>query len=128
MGLSSNILWHQTDSIVKLRKILAQRKILCSYSLEDMRFILGVKVAFAMVSMCDLPFSELSTYIGKYGHYSIGLSRSWGIAHKFNPVWYCESQSMVVDELKKTLEKMKQTGAADSVIPLFFNIFIHKNG
>ena len=77
MGLSSNILWHQT-TFNSMRKILASRMVSCSYSIEDTSFLIGGKTAFAMVSMCDLPFSELATYLDKYGGYTLGFSRSWG--------------------------------------------------
>lgn len=121
MGLSSNILWHQTN-YNSMKKILAARKILCSYSVENTSFLIGGKTAFAMVSMCDLPFSELSTYLGKYGGYTIGLSRAWGIKHKFNPVWYCDPQSMAADSLKHYIENARKTGQAGSDIILFGNL------
>ena len=121
MGLSSNILWHQTN-FNSLRKILSSKTILCSYSLEDTRFVLGGKTAFAMVSMCDLPFSELTSYLSKYGGYSLGFSRSWGISHKFNPVWYCDPQSMAADFIKHSLERMRRTGSGDGEALLFSNV------
>ena len=121
MGLSSNILWHQTN-FNGMRKILTSREILCSYSVEDTSFLIGGKTAFAMVSMCDLPFSELVTYLGKYGGYTIGLSRAWGIKHKFNPVWYCDPQSMAADALKHYIDSVRKTSDAGRDIILFGNI------
>ena len=103
MGLSSNILWHQTN-YRNLRKILKDKRILCSYGMEDLSFVSGQKLAFPMVSMCDLPFSELLSYQGKYGDYSIGLSRDWGIKNKFNPVWYCDPQSAVTEALREIFD------------------------
>ena len=84
MGLSSNILWHQTN-YANLRNIIKSRSLKCSYSLEEVDEILGQKVAFPMISMCDLPISELSEYQGKYGDYAIGLSREWGVKINLRP-------------------------------------------
>lgn len=122
MGLSSNILWHQTN-YNNLRKILKDRKILCSYGMEDMTLFLGQKLAFPMVSMCDLPFSEMSSYQGKYGDYAIGLTRNWGVHHKFNPVWYCDAQSMAADALRNGFKNLTDDQAKD--ILLLINILSH---
>lgn len=121
MGLSSNILWHQTD-FRTLKKILKDKELFCSYSLEDTSFLLGAKTAFAMVSMCDLPFSELSSYLGKYGGYCLGFSRSWGLNHKFNPVWYCDPNSMAADALKNSLKTMRSKGDSGSGVALLTNV------
>ena len=93
MGLSSNILWHQTNK-EGLIKILKSRHFRFSYSKEQ---ILDKKlnVAFPMISFCDLPFSEFSDYISKYGGYSIGMDKIWGYINHFNPVWYCQTGSYV---------------------------------
>lgn len=122
MGLSSNILWHQTN-FNSLRKILKDKIILCSYGMEDMSAFLGQKLAFPMVSMCDLPFSEMSSYQGKYGDYAIGLSRNWGVEHKFNPVWYCNSQSMAADALRNGFKNLTDNQSKD--ILLLINILSH---
>lgn len=93
MGLSSNILWHQTNKD-GLIKILKSRNFRFSYSKER---ILDKKlfVAFPMISFCDLPFSEFTDYISKYGGYSIGMHKVWGYVNHFNPVWYCQTGSYV---------------------------------
>lgn len=122
MGLSSNILWHQTN-YKNLRKILKDKRILCSYGMEDMSQFLGQKLAFPMVSMCDLPFSEMSSYQGKYGDYAIGLSRDWGVQHKFNPVWYCDPQSMAADALRNGFTNL--TGGQSKDVLLLINILSH---
>lgn len=104
MGLSSNILWHQTTS-PSLRKILKSRSFRCSYSLEEVDSIIGKKLAFPMISMCDLPISEFSEFQGKYGDYSIGLSHEWGVKKKFSPIWYYEPKSRVPQLILKIFEK-----------------------
>ena len=64
MGLSSNILWHQT-TLDGLKGILNEQGFFYSYSLESIlsrESKNNLNVAFPMVSLCDLPFSELNDY------------------------------------------------------------------
>lgn len=102
MGLSSNILWHQTN-YNSLRKILKGKRLLCAYSVEDVADMTGQNLAFPMVSMCDLPLSEFTEFQGKYDHYSIGLSREWGSKNKFTPIWYYEAKSRVPQMLRREI-------------------------
>ena len=97
MGLSSNTLWHQTKKGF-LEKILKEKRFTFSYSKETLPN--GEVAAFPMISFCDLPFSEFTDYITKYGGYSIGMSKEWGLRNGFNPVWYCNYGSSVMAELK----------------------------
>lgn len=97
MGLSSNILWHQTKK-KGLEDILKSRIFKFSYSQEKVP-VADYEIAFPMISFCDLPFSEFANYMGKYGGYSIGLSRNWGKKNHFNPVWYCYANSIVESNL-----------------------------
>lgn len=103
MGLSSNILWHQTNK-EGLIKILKSRRFRFSYSKEK---ILDKKlnVAFPMISFCDLPFSEFTDYITKYGGYSIGMHKVWGYVNYFNPVWYCQTCSFVKRAITEMITK-----------------------
>lgn len=97
MGLSSNTLWHQTKKEYIL-KILKEKRFYFSYSKE---YIPNNEViAFPMISLCDLPISEFADYINKYGGYSIGMTKEWGIRNGFNPVWYCNYNSLVIIEIK----------------------------
>lgn len=104
MGLSSNILWQQTDR-KGLTGILKTKMLKYGYSRERI-FEDQEKQLFAipMVSMCDIPFSELNPYLGKYGNYSIGLTRKWGYKNHFNSVWYCRRSSSVYKMLSKALK------------------------
>lgn len=93
MGLSSNVLWHQTKKD-GLMGILKAKKLYFSYSLENIlsfRKIGGI--AFPMISLCDLPLSEFTDSKWAYGDYAIGLSREWGEKNGFNPVCYCHANS-----------------------------------
>lgn len=117
MGLSSNILWHQTN-YVSLGNIIKSQTLKCSYCLEEVDEILGQKVAFPMISMCDLPISELSEYQGKYGDYAICLSREWGVKNKFTPIWYYEPNSRVPQLLRKVLNEAAKTDS-DNILSVF---------
>lgn len=98
MGLSSNILWHQTNK-ENLKKILKQKCFRYSYSLETIKYgINEFKMAFPMLSLCDIPIADISEYISRYGGNSIGLSREWGIRNGITPVIYCEKSSALLKE------------------------------
>ena len=99
MGLSSNILWHQTNKD-NLKKILKQKCFRYSYSLESIKYeISEFKMAFPMLSLCDIPIADILEYISRYGGNSIGLSREWGIKNGITPVFYCEKSSSLLEEL-----------------------------
>lgn len=97
MGLSSNILWHQSDKDA-LMSILQSKMFYYAYAMEELPEV-GIKVAFPMISLCDIPFSEIGEYLDKYKGYSIGISREWGVKNGFNPVWYCEKGSRISKSL-----------------------------
>lgn len=103
MGLSSNTLWHMTKRDAFF-SILKSRNISYSYSLEKIFPINKMGgIAFPMISMCDLPFSEIATTKWTYGDYAIGFSREWGLRNGFSPVWYCNNGSRVYNQLFKML-------------------------
>lgn len=101
MGLSSNVLWHMTKKDAFF-SILKSKQLRYSYSLEKAFPLKDMKgVAFPMISMSDLPFSEIATTKWTYGDYAIGLSREWGVKKGFSPVWYCNVGSRVWMQLNK---------------------------
>lgn len=105
MGLSSNVLWHMTKKDAFL-SILKSKQIRYSYSLEKVFPTKEMKgIAFPMISMSDLPFSEIATTKWSYGDYAIGLSREWGVNNGFSPVWYCNFGSRVWNQLCKQLSE-----------------------
>lgn len=109
MGLSSNIIWHQT-SFEAITEILKSQKFLCSYSVETIKWRRSeLEVAFPMVSFCDLPISDMREYlthnktnelIGKYGDCTIGLSTEWASSFGMSHVWYLDMRS---EYLRQTL-------------------------
>lgn len=100
MGLSSNILWHQTTTD-SLKQILKTRSFHFAYSKETLPGSDKV-TAFPMISFCNLPFAEFADYGNKYGGYSIGMSREWGMNNHFTPVLYCDETSNLIDRLSLT--------------------------
>lgn len=98
MGLSSDVLWHQTNKSA-LVNILNEMKLRYGYALETIFQYRREGFAIPIISMCDLPFSELHSYLGKYGGYVIGLSSDWGKRNAFTPVWYNHKESGIVKML-----------------------------
>lgn len=99
MGLSSNILWHQTNKDA-LKKILKAKSFRYSYSLEYIKYGNdALELAFPMLSLCDIPIADFADYLTKYGGSSIGLSREWGIKNGITPVIYCEKTSPLLDDI-----------------------------
>ena len=111
MGLSSNILWHQTKKD-GLKGIIKDKCLYLSYSLEDVKSTgYDAEFAYPMVSVCDLPLSETENYLKKYGDYTIGFSSDWGKRNHFSAVWYCDKNSLarktIVEMLGRKIEEYK---------------------
>ncbi len=128
MGLSSNVLWHQTKKD-GLMGILKSRKLYYSYSLENIISSSNMKgVAIPMVSLCDLPLAEFGSGKWAYGNYAIGFSREWGINKGFNPVCYCFNNSLFLSKLYENLKEAIHTGdrlqVENAVFPFFYMKFV----
>lgn len=105
MGLSSNILWHQTSED-GFYEILKSRELRYSYSLERIILLFELKpVAFPMISVSDYPFSEIGNNKWTYGDYCIGFSQKWGEHVGFSPVCYCSYGSRILQHLNVLLGK-----------------------
>lgn len=103
MGLSSNILWHQTNE-KGFYEILKSRKLLYSYCQERIIPAFKLKpVAFPMISLSDYPLSEINHNKWAYGNYCIGFKQKWGIEAGFSPVWYCSYGSRGIRQLNLLL-------------------------
>lgn len=113
MGLSTNILWHQTNN-EGIKNIIENKRFVCSYSLETIFWKRSNrKIAFPMISFCDIPFSDMHEYLldkegkmsGKYGKYTIGMKREWGKAYRLSPVWYRDKDS---NSLRSQMDSYKE--------------------
>lgn len=104
MGLSSNILWHQTNES-GFYEILKSKKLRYSYCLERIipEFHLE-PIAFPMISVSDYPLSEIGNNKWAYGNYNIGFRQEWGVKAGFSPVWYCSMGSRGLRQLNVLLK------------------------
>ena len=129
MGLSSNILWHQTKE-KGFYDILKSKTLLYSYSLERIVPIKDMMpIAFPMISVSDYPISEISNNDWRYGSYCIGFRQEWGIKMGFSPVWYCSYNSHSLHQLYILLEdaiKRKSQGHIGVIIALFANMKLNQ--
>ena len=109
MGLSSNILWHQTNES-GFYEILKSKRLRYSYCLERIVPEFKLKpVAFPMISVSDYPFSEIGNNKWAYGDYSIGFNQKWGEKVGFSPVCYCSYGSRSLQQLNRLLEEALKT-------------------
>jgi hypothetical protein len=46
------------------------------------------QVAFPIACFCDIPLSRIAEHKDFYGDYGLGLSKSWGLTNKLEPVVY----------------------------------------
>lgn len=126
MGLSSNILWHQTN-IKGFNAILKSKSLVCSYSLETF-LDKNHKLAFPMISLSDIPVADIKEYMSQYGSYLIGFSREWVIKNGFNPVWYCEKDNLALREHRKqlyqTINQRKDANLNITLLALHYGAYI----
>lgn len=99
MALSTNSVFHFTKSIDSLKGILINN-FRIKYCLEKIESKLGtVPYAVPMVSFCDIPLSQVSSHINKYGGYGIGLTKVWAKRRGLNPVLYLEKNSSILNDV-----------------------------
>ncbi len=124
MGLSSNILWHQTSK-KSFYDILKTKKLRYSYSLERIVPIFRLEpIAFPMISVSDYPFSEISNNKWTYGDYCIGFRQNWGVKVGFSPVWYHSIGSRSLLQLSSLLNETIISDS-DSFFGPFMFLFAH---
>jgi hypothetical protein len=108
MKVTADSLFHFTDSLNNLESILT-KKFKMTYCKETYQLDNTIhKSYFPMVSFCDIPLALAKDQIDKYGSYSIGLSKSWGIKNRLNPVIYIEKSSIISSELSDNLAAFKK--------------------
>ncbi len=129
MGLSSNILWHQTKE-EGFYEILKSKKLLYSYSLERIIPLYRLDpIAFPMISVSDYPISEICNNDWRYGNYCIGFRQDWGVKVGFSPVWYCSIASHELRHVNILLEdtiKSKSRGHLGVIMALFANMKLNQ--
>lgn len=109
LSLSANTLFHFTDSFDKLESIFINY-FYPRYCLEDQSFLvaetLSRHAAIPMVSFCDIPLSQVNSHTAVYGRYCLGLTKTWGIKNKINPVMYAVPESYSTTLLKESFASL----------------------
>jgi len=63
-----------------------------------------------MVCFCNIPLSQISRHIDKYGHYGIGMSYDWVKKRGLNPVLYLRPGSILSTHVQKIFLHLLQQG------------------
>ncbi|MDP4180082.1 MAG: abortive infection system antitoxin AbiGi family protein [Bacillota bacterium] len=109
-NISANTLFHFTRNTENLINILMDGFYpMCC--VEDLGFIYekdmkdAAKTGFAipMVCFCDIPLSQISNHVEKFGGYAIGLSKSWGESKGINPVMYELPNSNAIETIRASI-------------------------
>ena len=88
MALSSSTLFHFTNSLDVLYKIL-EEGFWPRYCKETGWRIIGRPPFMTpMVSFCDIPLSQIHNHIDYYGNYGIGVTKKWAMENGITPVCY----------------------------------------
>jgi hypothetical protein len=95
--ISTNSIIHYTNSIQTLKLILKEgfRLKYCDEMLQLNNN--SPSAAHPMVCFCDIPLSESSTHFESYGYFGIGLTKSWAVENKINPVLYLDKSSLIAN-------------------------------
>ncbi|HID8196085.1 TPA: abortive infection system antitoxin AbiGi family protein [Serratia marcescens] len=127
-SLYPTTLFHFTSQLEILISILNSEGFKISFARE---FIQGVSsnrdFGIPMVSFCDIRLTQLNQHTDSYGHYGIGLTKTWADRNKLNPVIYMNKKSPVFDyynnelrelskerlKVKSTLDNLKRNGGSD---------------
>ena len=98
MTLSSNTLFHFTDTIDALTGILID-EFRPRYALEDLGHTFGrarderdPTIGIPMVCFCDIPLSQTIDHVQTYGNYALGLTKDWGMRSSVAPVIYSDPE------------------------------------
>jgi hypothetical protein len=99
MTLSTNSVFHFTKSIDAVKGILASR-FRIKYCLETIESKdKTIEYAVPMASFCDIPLSQVTSHIDKYGGYGIGLFKRWAKRKGLNPVLYLEKNATILNDV-----------------------------
>ena len=60
--------------------------------------------AVPMCCFCDIPLSQISDHISKYGCYAIGLKKDWAISKGITPVMYVHKESIPLKNIEKQFD------------------------
>ena len=108
MNARTKTLFHFT-SLDNLLRIL-QEGFWPKYSLEDVAWLDGgvARLAWPMVSFCDIPISRVREHTEFYGSYGIGLCRERWRATGLNPLLYVSPDSILKNSLRELLLEVRR--------------------
>lgn len=99
MALSTNSVFHFTKSIDAIKSILIS-DFHIKYCLEIVEAKhRTIEYAVPMASFCDIPLSQVSSHIDKYGGYGLGLLKRWARRKGLNPVLYLEKHATILNDV-----------------------------
>lgn len=107
MNISANTLFHFTHDYDTLLSILKTkfypRLCLENLQLTD-RFV--HRIAIPMVCFCDIPLSQISDHITKYGSYAIGIKKTRAIQQGVTPVLYYHKNSIIRKAIAEQMNRL----------------------
>lgn len=108
MGISTNSIIHYTQTYEALTGILDEG-FRVKYCLEKLRlYSTNSNAAHPLVCFCDIPLSESNRHFNAYGHYGIGLSKSWALKNEINPVIYIDSGSLFAQSIENLVVERRR--------------------
>lgn len=107
-NISAHTLFHFTYNKNSLFSIL-KNGLYVRYSLENFESLINDKaeIVFPMTCFCDIPLSHVRRHTNTYGKYAIGLSKSWGMKNKINPIIYTYPNSATTTILNDVFENIE---------------------
>lgn len=110
MNPRTKSLFHFTRTLDTLQHILLEG-FWPHYSLEDISWLNGgvPRLAWPMVSFCDIPISRLDEHTKFYGSYGVGLCRERWKPTGLNPIFYVSPDSILRDSLRELLLEVRKT-------------------
>jgi hypothetical protein len=127
MVISSNTLFHFTKSIDNIISIL-RNGFWPQFSLEDFSSIKHSQdrrpkiEAIPMICFCDIPLSQISRHVKRYGAYGIGLSKAWGKQKGLNPLVYITDTSDLNKSLHQLYELLSKQKNDNNIFRHFFHL------
>lgn len=115
--ISANTLFHFTNSIENLQNILTNN-FSPRYCLEYFDYVDKFEeyLALPMVCFCDIPLSQTTEHIDKYGSYAIGLKKEWAIQNAITPVLYLHNESQTRKIINSASNKLLKLDKLETVI------------
>lgn len=107
MPISADTLFHFTRDFDTLVSIL-QTKFYPRLCLEEsiMPNKIPLRLAIPMVCFCDIPLSQVSDHVSKYGRYAIGIKKDWAIQQGVTPVLYVHENSLIPNNVISELQRL----------------------